>query len=230
MAHPYHHSLSSSRKFGGTPSDYQPIHDWFDHTKAIYGNFRHRALRHHTEGVAMAASVFGSQITNSDGTQVAVVEIGRQHIIEDCGTVVRAFDWLGGLTDLGRLTPKPVSVEEQSALSVRKLGGVLTDYLPLHSFLDEFEGCGVGFLALRHHSWGLFDAEQVFGSVLKLSTGVKVPVRYVGELHLMAQFGRIPSALDFLEKIPAEKWMLHAAGPAARELKTLSQTIGESSR
>ena len=30
MAHPYHHALSSVRKWGGVPADYQPIHDWFD--------------------------------------------------------------------------------------------------------------------------------------------------------------------------------------------------------
>jgi hypothetical protein len=30
MAHPYHHSLSSMRKWGGEVSDYMPLHDWFD--------------------------------------------------------------------------------------------------------------------------------------------------------------------------------------------------------
>jgi hypothetical protein len=30
MAHPYHHSLSSVRKWGGEISDYLPLHSWFD--------------------------------------------------------------------------------------------------------------------------------------------------------------------------------------------------------
>jgi hypothetical protein len=30
MAHPYHHSLSSVRKWGGSPFDYLPLHSWFD--------------------------------------------------------------------------------------------------------------------------------------------------------------------------------------------------------
>jgi hypothetical protein len=30
MAHPFHHAVSSARKFGGVPADYQAIHDWFD--------------------------------------------------------------------------------------------------------------------------------------------------------------------------------------------------------
>ena len=36
MANPYHHSVSSSKKYGGTPEDYQAIHDWFDDTKSHY--------------------------------------------------------------------------------------------------------------------------------------------------------------------------------------------------
>jgi hypothetical protein len=30
MAHPYHHSLSSMRKWGGEVSDYLSLHSWFD--------------------------------------------------------------------------------------------------------------------------------------------------------------------------------------------------------
>ena len=30
MAHPYHHALSSVKKWGGTVDDYQAIHAWFD--------------------------------------------------------------------------------------------------------------------------------------------------------------------------------------------------------
>ena len=30
MAHPYHHALSSVKKWGGTADDYQPIHAWLD--------------------------------------------------------------------------------------------------------------------------------------------------------------------------------------------------------
>ena len=30
MAHPYHHALSSVKKWGGTVEDYLPIHSWLD--------------------------------------------------------------------------------------------------------------------------------------------------------------------------------------------------------
>ena len=46
MAHPYHHSRSSVKQWGGTVEDYQRIHDWFDESKMIIADFRHRALRH----------------------------------------------------------------------------------------------------------------------------------------------------------------------------------------
>jgi hypothetical protein len=59
MAHPYHHSLSSVKKWGGTVADYQRIHDWFDESKKIIADFRHRALRHHAEGIFMAETIFG---------------------------------------------------------------------------------------------------------------------------------------------------------------------------
>jgi hypothetical protein len=45
MAHPYRHCLSSMRKWGGAVSDY--LHTLFDQSKAIAGDFRHRALGHH---------------------------------------------------------------------------------------------------------------------------------------------------------------------------------------
>jgi hypothetical protein len=54
MAHPYHHALSSVRKWGGAVEDYIPIHNWFDESKQIIADFRHRALRHHSEGIFMA--------------------------------------------------------------------------------------------------------------------------------------------------------------------------------
>ena len=42
MAHPYHHSLSSVKKWGGAVEDYQRIHDWFDESKKIIADFRAR--------------------------------------------------------------------------------------------------------------------------------------------------------------------------------------------
>ena len=54
MGHCYHHALSSARKWGGAADDYIALHSWFDESKSITADFRHRALRHHAEGIFMA--------------------------------------------------------------------------------------------------------------------------------------------------------------------------------
>src|SRR3546814_4640635 len=61
--HCYHHALSSVRKWGGSAEDYLPLHQWFDESKAITADFRHRALRHHPEGIFMLERFFGTTIT-----------------------------------------------------------------------------------------------------------------------------------------------------------------------
>ncbi len=94
MAHPYHHALSSVKKWGGRPQDYQAIHDWFDESKAFLADFRHRALRHHTEGIFLCEAVFGATLTNSDGRVVPVRWVGEQHVKEDLGRIPTAQDWL----------------------------------------------------------------------------------------------------------------------------------------
>src|SRR5438477_9107683 len=94
MAHPLKHSESSAKKFGGKPEDYLPIHDWFDESKAFLGDFRHRALRHHAEGIFLCERIFGHTITNSDGRVIPVRWIGEQHVKEDLGRIPTASDWL----------------------------------------------------------------------------------------------------------------------------------------
>lgn len=94
MAHPYHHALSSVKKWGGKVSDYLPIHEWFDASKAHMADFRHRALRHHSEGIFMAEHFFGKEIKNYDGRVIPVRWIGEQHVQEDLGKIPTVADWM----------------------------------------------------------------------------------------------------------------------------------------
>ncbi len=94
MAHPLHHAKSSARKYGGLPEDYLPIHNWFDESKAHMGDVRHRALRHHSEGIFMCERIFGVSLTNSGGREVPVRFIGEQHVVEDLGRIPSASEWL----------------------------------------------------------------------------------------------------------------------------------------
>jgi hypothetical protein len=97
MSHPYHHSISSSRKFGGVWQDYIKIHDFFDETKSAYPDMRHRALRHHSEGIFWCEEKFGTVITNSEGRMVPVRIIGEQHIMEDLGWIPTIKDYLDNM-------------------------------------------------------------------------------------------------------------------------------------
>ena len=95
MTHPVFHANSTVQKYGGSPEDYQPIHDWLDETKSNYADVRHRALRHHSLGIFWAEEKFGHYVINSDGKQVPVRYICEQHIKEDCGgRIPTVQDWL----------------------------------------------------------------------------------------------------------------------------------------
>ena len=93
MAHPYHHALSSVRQWGGTVEDYLHLHHWFDESKMILGDFRHRALRHHAEGIFMPERLYGATITLSTGRVLPTRYVGEQHVKEDLGQIPSFADW-----------------------------------------------------------------------------------------------------------------------------------------
>jgi len=105
MAHPIKHSETSVSIWGGNIEDYVAIHNWLDAPKEHFADFRHRALRHHSQGIFEAERLFGLSITNSNGKIVPVRYICEQHIKEDCGgfipTVsdwfrnIKREDWMG---------------------------------------------------------------------------------------------------------------------------------------
>jgi hypothetical protein len=95
IMHPSDHAKTSVRLFGGKQEDYLAIHDWMDASKAHLADFRHRAYRHHSEGIFEAERVFGHSIINSNGKEVHVRYICEQHVKEDCGGKIPTLsDWL----------------------------------------------------------------------------------------------------------------------------------------
>jgi len=98
--------------------------------------------------------------------------------------------------------------------SVKKWGGEIEDYLPIHEWFDETKAW-VGHSEhriFRHHSEGIFQLEQIFGSELVNSEGKTVYTRYVGEQHVKEDcFNYIPSAKEWLVALRAKKkpeWMM----------------------
>lgn len=94
--------------------------------------------------------------------------------------------------------------------SVRRWGGQVSDYLPIHEWLDATKElfCDFRHRALRHHSHGVFEAERVFGVSITTSSGRVVPVRYVAEQHIQEDCGGVvPSVADWLSRMTRETWM-----------------------
>jgi hypothetical protein len=70
------------------------VHAWFDASKSITADFRHRALRHHAEGIFMAEKIFGPTITLSTGRVIPTRWVGEQHVKEDLGFIPSFADWV----------------------------------------------------------------------------------------------------------------------------------------
>jgi hypothetical protein len=105
--------------FGGSPEDYLAIHDWFDESKAHLADFRHRALRHHSEGIFLCESIFGATIENGNGKRVPVRTIGEQHVMDDLGWIPSVKDWLQFIQPqpwMGR-TPFRPQTDDQSGVA-----------------------------------------------------------------------------------------------------------------
>jgi hypothetical protein len=94
MATAYFHALSSVRKWGGEVNDFLPVHDWLDESKGFMPDFRHRALRHHSEGILLCERIFGATVTTSKGRVIPVRWIAEAHVKEDLGRIPTVSDWL----------------------------------------------------------------------------------------------------------------------------------------
>lgn len=92
--------------------------------------------------------------------------------------------------------------------SVKTWGGKVEDYVPLHSWFDETKAHWADHRhrALRHHSLGIFWAEEKFGITLTNSDGRQIPIRVLGEQHVKEDCGFIPTVEDWLKHIPSEPW------------------------
>lgn len=143
MADPWHHAVSSQKKWGGEVEDYLPIHQWFDETKKHFSDPRHRAIRHHSEGIGLMISIFGPTITLSTCGRCGHVETSILHDLElgldpsiGVGREVHAFNekliptrWIGEqhcLEDFGHIPTmadflRHMTIESWMVRGARKL-------------------------------------------------------------------------------------------------------------
>lgn len=74
-------------------ADYLAVHQFFDESKSHISDLRHRALRHHAEGIFLCERIFGPTITISTGRLIPTRFIGEQHVKEDLGWIPTLKDW-----------------------------------------------------------------------------------------------------------------------------------------
>lgn len=116
---PYHHALSSVKKWGGEVGDYLVLHSWFDFSKTIIADYRHRALRHHAEGITMCEQVFGQTLTLSTGKVIPTRWVAEQHVREDLGFIPSFADWARAIQPkqwMGRGAKKSADMSETELL------------------------------------------------------------------------------------------------------------------
>lgn len=94
-------------------------------------------------------------------------------------------------------------------LSVKKLGGIPEDYMPIHDFIDSSKAHfpDIRHRAILHSSFGIYIAERIFGTNIKNSSGELVSVRDVAEAHVLQDLGFIPTVQDYLKDLPLQSWM-----------------------
>jgi hypothetical protein len=94
------HAQSCARKWGGTPEDYLPVHEFIDSSKQVIGDVRHRSLYHHTMGVYLCQKIFGDTLTierERGSIRVPVRLIAERHILEDLGWLPSPADYIDGM-------------------------------------------------------------------------------------------------------------------------------------
>lgn len=91
------HAASSAKRFGGEADEYLAIHDWFDSSKSVLPDNRHRMLYHHAFAIGpggILEQLFGKTLKLRCGKEVSVRDIGEQHCREDFGGCIPTLqDW-----------------------------------------------------------------------------------------------------------------------------------------
>lgn len=105
-------------------------------------------------------------------------------------------------------------------ISVKRHGGCVDDYIPIHNFIDSSKSNmpDIRHRALLHSSFGCFLAEQIFGTYIVNSDDKMVSVRDLAEEHIIEDLGFIPTVEKWLGTMPIELWMSGSLKKKRREI------------
>ena len=109
-------------------------------------------------------------------------------------------------------------------VSVKKYGGTVEDYMPIHDFFDSSKAClpDVRHRCLLHSSFGIFLVERVFGTYITNSDQKRIPVRDIAEDHVIQDMGYIPTVEKWLKNMPIEDWMFGLEKVKTKKVKHIS--------
>lgn len=218
MAHPYFHSLSSVRKYGGSYTIYEPVHSWYDSTKQYLCDARHRLIFHNLAGIELYIKIHGEYLeySNENGSllKVSNKELGIQHITEDFGREIGAEEILKFCAyHINR--SKDFNADRALNHLIRKHKGVKSDYVKIIEFFEHYtkwaqepkeKSIAYSFLC---NSFGIFQLEKYIGAIfIRPSDNKIIPTRLLGENYINSGYGNIPTLNQVLEKIPPRSWML----------------------
>lgn len=231
---PLQHARITAHRYGGEWQDWIAIHDWIDRSKMIFPSMQHRMFLHSDFGEWLTIKIHGDSIKARDGTVVSTGDLFRDHQVEDLGRVVPLSEWLREI-DVeywGRCRQPPRQLEAVKADTAAGLaarwGGLPADYSALIEFFDkprEFAPERPEAAMITHNSFGLFLAEELFGSTFPLTrdnTHLPAPsivsTRAIAEDLVYARIGSIPPAGHLAARVRLKLWMRGAnVCPALRQ-------------
>ena len=98
--------------------------------------------------------------------------------------------------------------------SAKKFGGKPEDYIHLHEWLDETKGWFGDSLhrMFRHHTMGIHEAEQKFGTHFNNSDGKVVYTRYIITDHIKEDcYNYVPTPREWIQALESKEkpmWMM----------------------
>lgn len=121
-----------------------------------------------------------------------------------------------------RLAMKPLL---HAKISVHRFGGTPEDYMKIHNWFDQTKAFipDATHRNILHNAFGIFLCEQVFGSVLTLSSGKQISVRDVAEQHVIDDLGTIPTLQDSMKGL--ELSVSNAGGIKKLKLNSIAYKI-----
>lgn len=106
--------------------------------------------------------------------------------------------------------------------SVKRWGGSVEDYLPIHQNLDEVKGAGHNLTArlITHNGYYCYNViPKIFGYEIINSAGKRVDTTDIALLHVAEDYRMkgVPSIQDIVQHIEIQPWMMNGVKPIPSE-------------